>query len=310
MELPPNNRGSYHKNALALSTARACLSVVLEVIKPRKLYVPFYTCDALLQPITDLQICYEFYPIAPELSSQLPNIEEDEYAIYINYFGLCTAHVQTLLSTYPNRVIIDNSQAFFERAYPETWSFNSARKFFGVPDGAYLYSPLHLKNNYQRNDDFEFVHLVNRFIGKREQAYAQFIAYEKSLDCEIKGISPLSERLLSLVNFKEVAEARQRNFSYYAKRFGSINKLSIDWDPNSIPFVYPLLLEQPISKQALFEQRIFVATYWQDVLQRNVAGFEFEKLLARQLLPLPIDHRYDIGDCRQVAEAVEALLEK
>ena len=83
----------------------------------------------------------------------------------------------------------------------DIWSFNSARKFFGVPDGAYLYSPEILKNDFTINKDIEYHYLINRLIGKQELAYKQFIDYESGLDSEIKKISIFSNFFLSSIDY-------------------------------------------------------------------------------------------------------------
>ena len=47
-----------------------------------------------------------------------------------------------------SNVIIDNAQAFYSKHQDRAYSFNSARKFFGVPDGAYLFGKAKLKKRF------------------------------------------------------------------------------------------------------------------------------------------------------------------
>lgn len=53
----------YHDNAIKLSTGRACLNYILKTRKPSKVYIPFYCCNALIEPIILNDIEYEFYSI-------------------------------------------------------------------------------------------------------------------------------------------------------------------------------------------------------------------------------------------------------
>ena len=49
-------------------------------------------------------------------------------------------YVKIVTDRYAPNIIIDNTQAFFSRPLPEIDTFYTCRKFFGVADGAYLYT--------------------------------------------------------------------------------------------------------------------------------------------------------------------------
>jgi len=75
-----------------------------------------------------------------------------------------------------------------------------------------------------------------------------------------------------------------------------------------VPFCYPFLPPRPIPARRLHERGIFVPTLWKDCLQREQAGFEWERELASNLLPLPLDHRLGEDDIEYVLGAVLQLL--
>ena len=62
-ELELNNRQkSYHPNAkLALKSGRACLQILLQQELPKKVWLPYYTCDTLIDPLISCDIKYDFY---------------------------------------------------------------------------------------------------------------------------------------------------------------------------------------------------------------------------------------------------------
>ena len=62
LELPAQGRG-YHPAAIALSTGRACISLTLECEKPSRVFIPYYCCDALFDPMEKMGIDCEFYAI-------------------------------------------------------------------------------------------------------------------------------------------------------------------------------------------------------------------------------------------------------
>lgn len=296
LELPNDLRESYHPMAAALSTGRACLSMVIQVEKPSLVYVPYYTCDSLLAPLIELGIDYVFYSINEHLEiDNLPVLNDRELIIYINYFGIKTIYTKFLRQHFGKNLIIDNTHSFFNQENSsEFWSYNSARKFFGVPDGAYLYGPSHNVTNLAVNNNINIDHLINRLLGKQSEAYENFIAYEANIDTKIRKISVVSEALLSKIDYKYCAQKRIQNFIHYHQTFGEINELSIDCnDAKYIPtFCYPLLLKSPINRTALFKKNIFIPWLWRDTITRHVNGYNWEKTLTDYLLPLPIDHRY------------------
>ena len=56
-------RTLYHDTALALANGRVCFKVIVERVKPTKVYLPFYCCDSLILPLKEAGIPYEFYAI-------------------------------------------------------------------------------------------------------------------------------------------------------------------------------------------------------------------------------------------------------
>jgi len=64
-------------------------------------------------------IKYEFYAINEKLEpvSEI-HLSNNEYFIYVNYYGLKSAAINNLYDLYKEALIIDNTQAFFEKSLP------------------------------------------------------------------------------------------------------------------------------------------------------------------------------------------------
>jgi hypothetical protein len=310
LELSKKLGESYHPKASALSTGRACLSVILQREKPSRVYVPFYTCDSLLVPLKELDIDYTFYSINEQLEiSILPDLQPDELLVYINYFGVKDAYAQILRSLWGKKLVIDNTHSFFSiENNSDGWAYNSARKFFGVPDGAYLYGPYNTEV-LPANDEISLEHLTKRLVGKQSEAYEAFVEYEKGIDSAIRSISIVSEMLLSTVDYNKCKQQRIQNFAQYHRAFVNINALPIAWEKlGTVPaFCYPLLLQKPIDRKILFRQNIFIPWLWNDVNTRMNEGYELEKNLSENLLALPIDHRYFKHDIDRVVSLIKKL---
>jgi len=302
----------YHDNAIKLSTGRACLNYILKTRKPSKVYIPFYCCNALIEPIILNDIEYEFYSIDKQLELKiLPKLKVTEIIIYINFFGIKEKYLNTLLNFFGDKLVIDNTHSFFTKGYKtKNGSFSSARKYFGVPDGAFLYmdEPEKYKINIKRNQNISVNHNVNRLLGLQEKAYVEYLEYEKSLNSDIEEISILSEKILSTINYTEVRKTRNDNFDFFRNEFDKLNQLTIDKSVTDC-FCYPLLLEKPIEKEKLYAEKIFVPNLWLDTLSRNEKkDYDIECKLSLELLPLPIDHRYSTKDLHRVSDALKKII--
>ena len=53
----------YHKDALRLNSARNCFEYVLLARQYKRVYVPYFTCEVMLEPLHKLGIEYTFYHI-------------------------------------------------------------------------------------------------------------------------------------------------------------------------------------------------------------------------------------------------------
>ena len=84
------------------------------------------------------------------------------------------------------------------------------------------------------------------------------------------------------------------------KYLGNYNKLLFVRSDIEAPQVYPLLIENELLRDYLIEKKIYIPRWWKKVIIEDHAN-EFEKYLARYLLPLPIDQRYDSADMQVMA---------
>ncbi len=210
----------YHSNALALNSGRNAFNYILRAKAYRKVYLPYFTCHVMQEPIKKLGVETENYHINDSFEPifDYSRVESDEVLVYTNYFGLCD-HIVTSIAGKCRNIIVDNAQSFFSRPLPEIDTFYSARKFFGVPDGAYLYihnSPAEVFGEIQVNTAFaRCEHLLKRIETGAEDGYDAFKRNEKAFTGEpIKLMSLLARRILEGIDYRYVAEQRRRNYRY------------------------------------------------------------------------------------------------
>ena len=62
-----NEGQELHGQALRLNAGRYALEYILKARKYRKVFIPYYICESILQPIKRLGLEYEFYHINEQL---------------------------------------------------------------------------------------------------------------------------------------------------------------------------------------------------------------------------------------------------
>ena len=302
--------GAWHRDALALTSGRACLRAILERTRPQRLFVPFYICDSVLEPIRRLHVGFEFYGLTPSLEPDRASWPADASVLLVNYFDLKSRTVDRLSSALGQRAIVDDTQAFFRRGRTNSFSFNSARKFFGVPDGAYVYGQgMTDVRPLRRNDAAPADHLSARLGGNLELGYEQYQAAESQVSCEIVWPSSRAQDLLAGVAYDDARAARRRNFMQLHDSLKNYNTLEIDLalDADAAPLCYPFLPAQTSRHEALWQREIFAPRLWPEVTTRPDRGFEWERDLAARLLPLPVDHRYGSDHMARVCDIVREV---
>ncbi|HZK61329.1 MAG TPA: hypothetical protein VFC41_04585 [Anaerovoracaceae bacterium] len=298
--------GFMHSDATLLNSGRNCLEYILKSNKAKKVYLSRYTCDVVLQPLKKLNIPYSFYSINEKLEIDTNlEVRENEFVVYIDYFGVKDKYCEHLSQKYGKRLILDCSQAYYFEPSKISHTFYSSRKFFGVPDGGLLYTDKILDEEFEVDISYQRCsHLLKRIDIGAEQGYEDFKNNDKSLNNQpIKTMSHLTERLLRSVDYSKARETRINNFNHLDKHLRESNSLNIDSNSISGPLHYPLLTEDSGLRKKLIKNKVYVATYWPNVFEW-CGEEEVEHKLAKNIIPLPIDQRYDIKDMERIVKII------
>lgn len=284
----------YHKNALRLNNARNCFEYVLRVRKYTKVYIPYYTCEVMLEPLQKCNINYEYYHINQQLEPDKDlNLQPTEAFLYTNYYGLKQRCVERLAQRYGQQLIVDNAQAFFAEAIEGIDTFYSARKFFGVADGAYLYINKLLDVELEQDQSYHrMLHLLKRADIGAEAGYADFRHNDDSLIGQpIKRMSNITEKILCAIDYECIKLLRRRNYEQLDNQLRKTNGIDLSLDNDAVPMVYPYLTDDVTLRQRLIDNRIYVATYWPNI-ENWLTENGIEIFLANQLIPFPVNCIY------------------
>lgn len=304
LELPM--REEYHKGALRLNSGKNCLEYILRARNYNKIYIPYYTCDVVLRPFEKFHIDYAFYHINMSLElAQNICLREGEALLYTNYFGLKQAYVETLAKKFGSQLIVDNTQAFFAKPLKGIDTFYTCRKFFGVADGAYLYTDTRLDIQLEQSTSYGRIgHLIKRIDVSPEAGFEEFHMSDEDLANEvIKLMSKFTLRVMQSIDYELAAMQRRANFEMLHTALGSTNNLKLLMDEDAVPMVYPFFSPIEGLREKLLGSKIFVARYWPNVLEWAKKD-KIEYLLAQLCIPLPIDQRYSADDMKIVINKI------
>lgn len=307
-------RGKFpHNDGVLLNTGRNALEYILHSIgEVKHVFLPYYTCEVVLEPLKKLNIHYTYYHINSsfEIADEL-NPQVGEYIIANNYYGIKDAYIEKLAAQYGEQLIVDCAQAFFAKPLPGIKAFYSMRKYVGVADGGVAYLGK-LQNNLvnveeMENTDDHDSHLFKRKQFGAEAGFADYQANEKKLDNQpIRLMSFQTKWILNHIDYKNVVARRKENYQYLHEALEKLNQLSLpDIDSFACPMVYPFNTKTNNSlRKGLIDNKIFVAKYWPNV--GEMEGFETEFDLAMNVIPIPCDQRYGKEGMNHIINIIKA----
>jgi len=305
-ELELQGREEFHQKALKLNSGRNCFKYILKTQKITKVYIPNYICDSIIEPLEEFNIKYDFYNIDErfEVIGEI-EVKENEKFLYVNYYALKTKYINQLSDQYNTKLVIDNTQAFFNLPIENIDTIYSPRKFFGVSDGGYLYINKISDKMYEKDISDSYSQLLGRIELGASKCYEEYQQSECSLvNSPIKSMSNLTAKILNSIDYENVERIRIKNFNFLHKKLKKFNKLKIDLSDIKVPFTYPYMVDDIELRENLIKNKVYVAKYWNEVLDRESVN-HYEKDFVDQIIPLPIDQRYNLEDMKRIVEVIK-----
>ncbi len=295
-----HNEQKYSQLEIArLNSGRTAIYHAACVLGCDTVLLPHYQCETVRDFLLKKGIKVKYYRIDNSFNPICAQpLGKNEAMVIVNYYGIMSnKRICELAEQYEN-VIVDNSQAFFCAPIEKCINVYSARKFVGVPDGAYAIGKGALKGydcyGQGYSSDTSLFLLQRLEYGCEGKTYESRTVNEERIDTEdIMKMSPLTQKLLDGTNYQKIKEKRRENFMIAHSLLCDINKLDPlkYYDDETIPMVYPFLIEEEALLFKLIKAKHFQGHWWNYVLSETPSD-SMEYWLSKYMIPITIDQRY------------------
>jgi hypothetical protein len=293
-------------NLLKYNSAKAALRVFLEKTEIRTIYVPLYLCPNVCREIESHNIRVIYYRIDHNLLPMLDHVVEDSWVYIVDYFGVMDGRVDAYIAEHGEmQFILDNCHSFFHKPNIGKNYIYSCKKFFGVPDGAYLITDEYVECQQKFSRGSEYAsYLLTCLESGTDFCYQEKKKVDQYLGDNYDAMSKIADILMHSIDYEYVAQRRHDNAMIYEDAFAKKNRICIEKD--SVPYMYPLNVGKNI-KNELIQEKIFVPTLWAHCGKMEYKG-TWEYDLTENTLFLPVDQRYDTADISYIVSVIEKMM--
>nr|WP_302141933.1 hypothetical protein [uncultured Schaedlerella sp.] len=309
IELDTFHGKMFHSDGIMLNCGRNALALILESRKIKTLWLPYFLCDSVKKVCKKYGVILRFYHIIDTFEPEEINLQENEWLYLVNYYGQIPYQKLLELVNQYQRIIIDNTQNYFADPIPHVDTIYSCRKYFGVSDGAILYTDSFIEKKLPRDESFERMHyILGRFERKASEFYDESVQNNQFFDKEpIKQMSKLTYNLLHGIDYEKIKIQRTKNAEVLHNTLNDINGLKVKLVEGA--FMYPFMTSKASEIRKKFQKlKIYVPILWPNVLKDISKGW-LEWKYAKNILPLPCDQRYKIEEMKYICETIYKYIE-
>lgn len=294
----------YYSDLIALNSARNSLLYLIKIKNIKKIYIPYYLCDSVTNALKKNDVKFEYYKVKFDF---MPNfsktLKENEYIYIVNYFGQISNKKILELKRIFKNIILDNTHAFFQNPLSGVDTIYSCRKFFGVSDGAYLYTNAKkIENLPIDKSKNRMKHLLGRYEECAFEYYKEFQANDEIFEREpIKQMSKITHNILGAIDYEHVRKVRNNNYIYLHKKLREINELKLNIPEGA--FCYPFFTENSSEiRKKLINNKVYISKLWPNVLDEYKD--EVALKYSNHILPIPCDQRYNEEDMDYIVNII------
>lgn len=301
--------------------ARSAFFLIGKTLRPRKVWLPSYLCEAVVQGFQGAAVPMEFFPVNDRLHCEstgwLERVQRGDLVLRINYFGF--VNTDPVFGEAISRgawVVDDAAHALLTKDIGAAASFvvYSPRKFIGVPDGGFLVPMIPTEISWPPLQPVPTVWWLETFSASQLRRdfdlgslgrdwFPKFQNAEQTAPTGSFAMSEFSAHLLDqCFDFSTIALNRRANYLQLLKHLHDF-ALFKELPAGVVPLGFPVRLrDRDAVRQELFRKQVFSPVHW--ALNGLVPdSFAASHRLAKETMTLPCDQRYDRDDMRRVSEA-------
>jgi len=286
------------------NSGRAAFSYLVEaVIRPRRLYLPSYTCWSLVSAM-DLRFPHvelDFYPVRRDLTCLFPDtLEADEALVVIHYFG----HVNETASPPGDGTILEDLSHATLSEVPQRrgHSFGSLRKLAHLGDGGFV-SGFH-------NPMYEPTRKLDTWLRYEATDWRELREAENMLDRDWRIADMSSQSLAALFAMDAGSERRRRreNDRILAEGLRAGRPL-IAFREGECPLVHQRVFDRTDERDSLRSflaaQNVFTSIQWQAHPRIDRDRYGDAHWLADHTLAIPVGSPLGAPEMDRVAAVVD-----
>lgn len=220
------------------ATGRDSIYLVFRKLKNKKILLPDYICESIIQPLKKLKISYDFYHINENFKASIDEkFRNFDYIYIINYFGWVDESLYDFSKKMNIKIISDVTHLIFNEekikyvvGYSE-YVIGSLRKSFSIPDGSFVISKKDVSPYNRIREDFVYKRtygLISRYFSflndfKNTENLKILESSERILDNSASfgyNISFVSENIIKNIPIYEYMKKTKINFTYLEQELG------------------------------------------------------------------------------------------
>lgn len=300
-KLPPE-----HIDNTFFNSGRAAFAFLVgQLIKPRKVYLPSFTCWSLVSTMEKRfpYIEVEYYPVTRDLTCYCPKyMYEDELLVFIHYFG---HENKCKLPESEATILEDVSHSYMSKMnHVGDYVFGSYRKILKVGDGGFI--------NTYFNPIYEASKKLDTWLRYEAKDWRDVREAENMIDrdWQIADITSQSLAIILTTNHDLVRNKRRANERFLTENI-TVGKPLLTYRPNECPLLHNRLLETEEERDSLRKflatKSIFTSIHWPT--HRNVKSSSCDiddtLWLESHIISIPVSHDYSLSDMEYIAKSIQ-----
>ena len=308
------------KKPFFLANARSGIFILVDQLKPRRIWMPSYLCGAMISAVKKLKTAVHFFEMDSLLrvssSDSLSRIRKGDLVVLIDYFGFPYDISFARKAKRRGAWILEDASQALLNAGPSLYAdfvILSPRKWIPVPDGGLLIAkhPGKLRLDLFPAPQKWQAQSFQAALGRRDFDHGSHSRewFRLFQDCDRNApagpftMSALSRMLMTqAIDYSAAAQKRRRNYHFllrHLKPWALLGPLR----PGMTPLGFPVRLKNRDQvRKNLFRQEIYPPVHW-DLKGVVPKRFSESHRLSKEIMTLPCDQRYNLKDMKRLAGA-------